>query len=63
MILTIINSPWILCGAGMLFCFSGTYFFKKNVFEENKSILPAALVVVGGVILIGIGTARYFQLY
>lgn len=56
------SQPWILCGAGILFCISGAYLFYRNVYEENKKILLPVLLLIGGVILIAAGTARYFNL-
>ena len=54
--------PWILCGAGVLFCITGIYLFNRNVYEESKAIVKPVLLMIGGVILIGIGTAKYFHL-
>jgi uncharacterized membrane protein AbrB (regulator of aidB expression) len=53
---------WTLCGIGILFCVTGLYQFRKNAFEENKRILPTILVMIMGVILIAIGTAKYFKI-
>jgi hypothetical protein len=58
----LLNSPWILCGIGVLFCGGGAYLFKRNVFEEHKTITAPILVILGGIILIAIGTAIYFNL-
>ena len=54
--------PWLLCIAGTIFCFAGVYYFKKNAFEEDKSIGPPVLIMIMGLILIAIGTAKYFNL-
>ena len=51
---------WLLCIAGTLFCIAGAYYFRKNAFEEGKSIRPSILIMIMGVILISIGTAKYF---
>jgi hypothetical protein len=51
--------PWFLCGLGTLFCLSGIYFFRKNVFEENRSVKWAIIIIVMGLIFIGWGTAMY----
>lgn len=53
---------WILCGIGILFCLSGLFFFYKNVFEQEKKILPSILVMLMGVLLIALATAKYFKL-
>jgi hypothetical protein len=53
---------WALCGAGTLFCITGAYMFHRNVYEENKKILRPVLLMIGGVVLIGLGTAKYFGL-
>jgi hypothetical protein len=52
---------WALCGAGILFCIIGVYKFYRNVYEEDKKILSPVLLMIGGVILIGLGTAKYFH--
>lgn len=56
------GNPWILCGVGFLFCVAGVYSFYRTAFEENKRILKPVLLMVAGVILIGIGSARYFNI-
>jgi uncharacterized membrane protein YidH (DUF202 family) len=38
------------------------YRFKKNVFEEERRISLAVFLMIAGVILIAVGTARYFKL-
>jgi len=53
---------WTLCGLGILFCATGVYMFHRNVYEENKKILAPVLLIIGGVILIGLGTAKYFHI-
>ena len=53
---------WLFCITGTVFCLMGVYQFKKNVFEEERSIGLAVFLVIAGVILIAIGTARYFKL-
>jgi hypothetical protein len=56
------SSAWILCGIGTLFCLSGIYLFLKNVYEENRSIKWPVLILVMGVLLIAVGTAKYVGL-
>jgi hypothetical protein len=56
------GQPWIFCGAGILLCLAGVYGFHKTIYEENKKILGPVLLMIGGVTLIGIGTAKYFNL-
>jgi hypothetical protein len=51
---------WLLCITGILFCLAGVYHFKRTAFEEGKSIRPSVYVMIMGVILISIGTAKYF---
>jgi hypothetical protein len=36
--------------------------FQKNAFEEDKSIQPSIFIKITGVILIAIGTTKYFKL-
>jgi len=33
------ENPWVLCGAGFLFCVAGVYMFFKNAFEKDRRIL------------------------
>jgi H+/Cl- antiporter ClcA len=56
------NNPWIVCGIGFLFCCAGIYLFFKNVYEEEKSIKWPVLILLMGVLIIAIGTAKYFKL-
>lgn len=56
------NNSWILCGIGILFCVAGVYFFFKNVYEENQSVLWPVIIMIMGVALIVAGTAKYFKL-
>jgi len=53
---------WLYCIAGIFFCFSGVFVFFKTVYEKDKKLFPSYLLMVMGVILIGIGTARFFNL-
>lgn len=53
---------WLHCITGVLFCFAGVYYFRKNAFEEGKSTGPSIFIIIMGVILISIGTAKYFNL-
>ncbi|MBN8876422.1 MAG: hypothetical protein J0I32_02685 [Sphingobacteriales bacterium] len=52
------NIPWIICGTGIFFCLSGLYFFFKNVFEENRSLKWPVLLMVMGIVLISVATAK-----
>ena len=56
------NNPWILCAIGIAFCITGVYLFFKKVYEENQSIRWPVMIIILGVLLIGVGTARYFKL-
>jgi hypothetical protein len=51
---------WLLCITGILFCIAGVYHFKKNALEEDKSVRLSIVIMIMGVILISIGTAKYF---
>ncbi len=57
-----VNNPWILCGIGFLFCMAGVYLFFKKVHEEGQSLFWPFAIMIMGVVLIGIGTAKYFKL-
>lgn len=52
--------PWITCVVGILFCISGIYLFFKNIFEENKTIRGAVLIMAMGVILLTIASYQLF---
>jgi len=52
------NITWIICGTGIFFCLSGLYFFFKNVFEENRSLKWPVLLMVMGIVLISVATAK-----
>lgn len=53
---------WALCGIGTLSCFAGVYSFHKKTFEEGKRLNTPVMLMITGVILIAIGTAKYFHL-
>jgi len=53
---------WLFCGTGALFCLSGLFFFYKSIFEKEKKLAPSVLLMIMGVILIGVGTAKYLNL-
>lgn len=53
---------WLLCITGILFCLAGVYLFHKNAYEEKSSLQPAIAAMIIGVLLIAIGTAKYFHL-
>lgn len=53
---------WFLCITGIVLCLAGVYHFRLTAFEEDKSIRPSILIMIMGVILISIGTAKYFGL-
>ena len=53
-----IQYPWVVIGCGVLFCLSGIYLFRRNVFEENRSITWPFIVLVMGIALVTLGSAR-----
>ena len=48
---------WVYYSTGILFCCTAIYFFRKNVFEEDKKVIYPVLLMILGVTLIAIGTA------
>ena len=52
----------MFCGLGTIFCFTGVYLFYRNIYEKDRKILSPFLVMIMGVILIAIGTAKYVGL-
>ena len=61
MLLSTLHNPWTLCIAGFIFCLAGVYLFFKNVYEEGRSLYWPVMIMVMGVLLIAVGTARYFK--
>jgi len=57
------QSPWSIIGAGIFFCISGVYLFSRNAFEENRSIRWPVLLIIMGVVLIGVGTAKNMKYF
>jgi|GEM_PF-1113839 len=55
-------NPWITCGIGIFFCISGIYFFFRNVFEENKTITGAVLIMIMGIILVSVASFQLMYL-
>lgn len=55
------ENPWALCGTGILFCAAGVYYFFRNAFEEDKKILQPVLLMIAGVVLIGLGMAKFYN--
>ncbi len=62
MLLQIFNNPWVLCGVGILFCATGVFLFFKNVYEEDRSLFWPIAIMLMGVLLITMGTVKYFRL-
>jgi uncharacterized membrane protein HdeD (DUF308 family) len=56
------TTAWIYWGIGIFFCISGVFVFFKSVYEKERKLAPSFLLLLMGVVLIGIGTARYFNL-
>ena len=50
---------WLFCGVGTIFCFTGVYLFYRRIYEKDRKILFPFLVMIMGVVLIAIGTAKY----
>jgi uncharacterized membrane protein YczE len=55
--------PWIFCGVGVVYCFTGLFLFYKKVYEKDQKLWPSVMLIVMGIILIAIGTAFYFHLF
>jgi hypothetical protein len=53
---------WFFCGLGTIFCFTGVYLFHRKIHEKDRKILSPFLVMIMGVILIAIGTAKFVGL-
>lgn len=52
----------IYYGAGIIFCAAGLYLFFKNMYEKDRSIFPAVIVILMGIGLIAFGAAHSIQL-
>ena len=55
------SNSWIFVGVGALICAGGVYLFYKTIFDEEKNIIKPILVILAGIFLIALGTAKYFQ--
>ena len=53
---------WVFCGLGTIFCFAGVYLFHRSIYEKDRKIFYPFLIMIMGVILIAIGTAKYVGL-
>jgi len=53
---------WIYSLVGIIFCGTAVFLFYKNVFEEQGKISYAILLMILGVVLIAIGTAKDLNL-
>ena len=53
---------WVFCGLGTIFCFVGVYLFYRSIHEKDRKIFYTFLIMIMGVILIAIGTAKYVGL-
>ncbi|HET9430577.1 MAG TPA: hypothetical protein VFO70_05340 [Chitinophagaceae bacterium] len=56
------NDPWIICGAGALFCIAGIYYFYRNIYEEQASLQKPVILLIAGVVLITWGSAKLMGL-
>lgn len=56
------NDPWIICGAGVLFCIAGIYYFYRNIYEEQASLQKPVILLLAGVVLITWGSAKLMGL-
>lgn len=54
--------PWIICAIGIFFCVSGIYFFFRNVFEENRTVAGAVLIMLMGIVLVSIASYQLIYL-
>ncbi|MBC7947845.1 MAG: hypothetical protein H7Y42_08200 [Chitinophagaceae bacterium] len=59
----IINSPWLAAGIGVLLCAAGVYHLHRNVYEEGRTLFAPTMTIIAGVVLIAIGSAKYFNLF
>ncbi len=55
-------APWFYFIIGFIFCAGGVYQFYRDAFEEDRSLRKAILVMIAGIVLIGLGTAKYLKL-
>lgn len=53
---------WVLNIIGILFCIAGVFLFQRNAFEEHRSVRLPVLVILMGVVLITVGTAKIYKL-
>ena len=53
---------WAICGIGTAFCFTGVYFFYKKAYEEGENLRMPIMLMIMGIILIAVGTAKHLHL-
>lgn len=51
------REPWLLISAGVLFCITGIVLFRRNVFEEGRSIAGPSMLLLMGIVLVTLGSA------
>lgn len=56
-----LNNPWLLLGVGIAFCTGGALLFFRNAFEDDKSVFPPIVLMLGGVLLISIALAKFYH--
>ncbi|MEO8405173.1 MAG: hypothetical protein ABI480_11270 [Chitinophagaceae bacterium] len=55
--------PWLICGAGLIFCLSGVFLLFKEMYEKGSSIKGPVVIILMGILLIASGTAQFFKLF
>jgi len=54
------SQSWALSVIGIIFCISGVYLFYRKTYEEGEHLRMPIMLMVMGVILIALGTAKAF---
>jgi hypothetical protein len=55
-------NTWILLITGSLFCLAGIFLFQKNVYEEDRTLKVPIMLLLMGVTMLVLATAKYYHL-
>ena len=60
--LQLVNQPWFLGLMGTVLCAGGCYKLYQNIFEDDRPIKAAILIIVMGVLLLTLAMAKFYNL-
>jgi multidrug transporter EmrE-like cation transporter len=56
------GQSWVISGIGIFFCITAVYLFYRKAYEEGQRVTMPIMLMVMGVILIALGTAKSLHL-